>query len=134
VKQNYNENRSKLIGSIDVRFGDLFSVLNKNEKFDVIIFNPPYLPIEDKDVIDLADWINIATNGGIDGLELIVKYLLGIKNHLKKNGNAYFTFSSLSDREKLNRYLKKTDMKYKIISSKKYDDERIDVYCISYLN
>jgi hypothetical protein len=62
---------------------------------------------------------------------LIVKYLLGIKTHLKKNGNAYFTFSSLSDREKLNKYLKKIGMKYKVVSSRKYGDEKIDVYCMS---
>jgi len=46
VKENYHVNKSKLKGSIDVRYGDLFTVLNKNEIFDIIIFNPPYLPID----------------------------------------------------------------------------------------
>jgi len=132
VKQNYIENISRLKGSIDVRYGDLFSVLKKDEKFDVIIFNPPYLPIDKNDVIEKEDWINIATNGGIDGLNLIVKYILKLKKHLRKNGNAYFTFSSLSSREKLNKYLLKTGMKNQIISSRKYDDEKINVYRMSY--
>jgi release factor glutamine methyltransferase len=134
VKKNYHENKFKLKGLIDVRYGNLFSVLNKNEKFDVIIFNPPYLPTDKNDVIDKEDWINIATNGGIDGLNLIIKYILKLKNHLRKNGNAYFTFSSLSSREKLNKYIIKTGLEYKIIKSRKYDDERIYVYSISYIN
>jgi release factor glutamine methyltransferase len=134
VKQNYNENKYKLKGLIDIRYGDLFTVLNKNEIFDIIIFNPPYLPIDKNDFITKEDWINIATNGGIDGLELIVKYLKGLKTHLKKNGKAYFTFSSLSNRKKLNNYLKKSGLKYRVVTSKKYEDEKIDVYCLSNLN
>jgi len=131
VKENYIYNKKLLKGYIDIRFGDLFSVLRNDEKFDLIIFNPPYLPINNEDKIIKDDWIDIATNGGIDGLDTINRYLKDIKKYLKKKGRAYFIFSSLSDRNKLNNYLKKYDFKSNIVTSKKYDDETIDVYVIS---
>jgi len=131
VKENYNENKSSLKGTIDVRFGDLFSVLKKNEKFDVIIFNPPYLPIEKKDIIVKQDWIDIATNGGIDGLKLIKRFVFDVNKYLRKKSRAYFIFSSLSNRKKLNNYLKNNEIKSQIVSSRKYDDETIDVYFLS---
>jgi release factor glutamine methyltransferase len=134
VEHNYHENKFLLEGSIETRYGNLFSVLNKNEKFDVIIFNPPYLPIDTHDIINKEDWINIATNGGNDGFNLIIKFILKLKNHLKKNGNAYFTFSSLSNKKNLNKFLKKKGLKYKTISNRKYDDETIYVYKISNMN
>jgi release factor glutamine methyltransferase len=131
VKQNYEDNKSKLKGSLEVRYGDLFSVLKKNEKFDAIIFNPPYLPIIEKDFLSKQDWIDIATNGGIDGLKLIKRYVLNVSKYLKKNGHAYFIFSSLCDRDKLNIYLNKSGLKSCIVSSGKFDDEKIDVYSLS---
>jgi release factor glutamine methyltransferase len=131
LKENYENNKKLLKGAIDIRFGDLFNVIKDNEKFDVIIFNPPYLPVENKDNKINGDWIDIATNGGIDGLELIKRFITNVKNFLKENGGAYFIFSSLSNREKLSNYLKNYNFKSKIVSSKKYDDEIIDVYFIS---
>jgi len=131
VKQNYEDNKSKLKGSLEVRYGDFFSVLKKNEKFDVIIFNPPYLPIIEKNFLSKQDWIDIATNGGIDGLKLIKRYILNVSKYLEKNGHAYFIFSSLCDRDKLNIYLNKSGLKSRIVSSGKFDDEKIDVYSLS---
>jgi release factor glutamine methyltransferase len=120
-----------LDGSINIRLGDLFSVLHNNEKFDVIIFNPPYLPIQKEDILDNNDWINIATDGGIDGLKIIKRFIINVKKYLKNEGKAYFIFSSLSDRNKLNNYLENNDLKSNIVSSQKYDDEIIDVYVLS---
>ena len=131
VKQNYENNKSKLKGSIEVRYGDLFSVLKDNEKFNVIIFNPPYLPIMEKDFLNSQDWIDVATNGGIDGLRLIKRYVFDVDKYLKKKGHAYFIFSSLSNRDKLNFYINKSGLNSCIVSSHKYDDETIDVYSLS---
>lgn len=134
VKQNYSENKSVLKGLIDVRYGDLFSVIKKNENFDVIIFNPPYLPIEKNDIIDKNDWINLAIDGGIDGLNLTKRYIIKVNKYLRKKGRAYFVFSSLSNRDKLDKYINKTDLKAQIVLSRQYNDEKIDVYCMTLIN
>jgi len=131
IKENYYYNKVNLKGTIDVRFGSLFSVIKNNEKFDLIIFNPPYLPSDQGNILDKNDWINIATDGGCDGLDLINKFIENVKFFLKIKGRAYFVFSSLSDRNKLNNLLINYGLKSSIISSRRYNDEIIDVYVVS---
>ena len=68
---NYNalelaERNFKLnnIDTIKLEFGDLFEPV-KNKKFDVLLFNTPYLPTDTDDIID--DDLNYAFDGGLDG-------------------------------------------------------------------
>ncbi|UVC50162.1 peptide chain release factor N(5)-glutamine methyltransferase [Theileria orientalis] len=64
---------------------DMFYNINR-VKFDMIIFNPPYVPgttEDDSDVIDMA-W-----NGGKDGSETIKRFIGNIDNYLDKDGCAY---------------------------------------------
>ncbi len=49
---------------VDVRLGDLFDPV-EDEKFDLILFNTPYLPTEEEEVVD--DELEAAWNGGKDG-------------------------------------------------------------------
>ena len=130
AKRNYLTDKSSLKGSVEIRQGDLFSVLNKDERFDVIIFNPPYLPTQPEDRMGGTGWFDIATDGGVDGLEITKRFINGLNKHLKKTGHAYFVFSSLSDRKKLDEYIFNAGLKSEIILSRLFDDEQIDVYCI----
>lgn len=130
AKRNYLTNKSSLKGSVEIRQGDLFSVLNKDERFDVIIFNPPYLPTQPEDRMGGTGWFDIATDGGVDGLELTKQFIDGLSKHLKKTGHAYFVFSSLSDRKKLDEHIFNAGLKSEIILSRLFNDEQIDVYCI----
>jgi len=66
---------------------DLFT--NIPGKFDVILFNPPYLPSE-----DLRDR---TVDGGAEGRALIDRFLNDLSTHLKKNGVAYLLVSSLNN-------------------------------------
>lgn len=94
---------------------DLFS--NINDKFDIIIFNPPYLP-EDKYDKEKD------TTGGKKGYETILKFLKQAKQHLNKNGKIFIVFSSLTN-------LKKSMIKsYKIkeLSRKKIFFEELIVW------
>ena len=130
AKRNYLTNKSSLKGSVEIRQGDLFSVLNKDERFDVVIFNPPYLPTQPEDRIGGTGWFDIATDGGVDGLELTKRFIDGLSKHLKKTGHAYFVFSSLSNRKRLDEHIFNAGLKSEIILSRLFDDEQIDVYCI----
>ena len=69
---------------------DLFS--NVKGKYDVIVFNPPYLPYEKKEPKNSR----LATSGGKKGGELIIKFLKGAKEHLTKSGKIFLITSSLS--------------------------------------
>jgi release factor glutamine methyltransferase len=128
VKKNYLMNQNILTGNFEVRLGDLFSPLISGETFDVIIFNPPYLPTQKKDLV--GGWFDKATNGGKDGLLFTKRFIEGLPNYLKKDGNAYFIFSSLSDRNKLEKILNKTKLNYKLISSHSFNDETIEIFFV----
>lgn len=71
---------------------DLFS--NVNEKFDLIIFNPPYLPTTHEEKIKGP--LNLAFDGGVTGRETLELFLKQYKNYLNENGFALVLESSLS--------------------------------------
>lgn len=65
---------------------------NVSEKFDVIIFNPPYLPEDKIEPIDSR----IITTGGKNGSELINKFLIDAKKYLEERGRIFLLTSSLT--------------------------------------
>ena len=125
VKKNYMMNQSLLNGNFDIRLGDLFSPLLSSETFDVIIFNPPYLPTKKDEHV--GGWYDVALNGGKFGLDVTKRFIEGLSKFLKKNGKAYFIFSSLSDKKKLEQIIKKNKLDSEIILNKKFDDETLSV-------
>jgi release factor glutamine methyltransferase len=129
VHQNTQRNRDLLKGSIEVRQGDLFSALSKNEQFDLIVFNPPYLPTSKKDRGE--HWFDVATDGGRDGLRVTRRFIQGVKPHLLNTGKAYFIFSSLSPRLALEKALKNQGFAFKVSAHRRFEDEDLDVYCIA---
>jgi release factor glutamine methyltransferase len=73
--------------SIRSILSDMFS--NVREQFNVIIFNPPYLPsstVEDRTV-----------DGGPDGTALSKRFLRSLADHLERDGTALLLVSSLND-------------------------------------
>jgi release factor glutamine methyltransferase len=128
TKKNHEKNNSLIKGNFEVRQGDLFSVLKSNELFDVIVFNPPYLPSKKQDLIGGSGWFDKAVNGGVDGLNIIKQFIEGLQEHLKTNGKAYFVFSSLSDRNKLEKIILKSRLDSKVLINKRLNNEILEVY------
>lgn len=66
---------------------DLFESF-KDEKFDLITANPPYIPSGIIDMLDIEvqNEPRIALDGGIDGLEIIRKIIVESKDHLTEDG------------------------------------------------
>ena len=99
AEKNFNDNG---IENIEILFGNLFEPV-KNRKFDVILFNTPYLPTEEDEVID--DTINYAFDGGLNGRKVIDLFLNEVKNHLNDGGIVQMIQSSLSGNdETLNKF------------------------------
>ncbi|NQU98517.1 methyltransferase [Candidatus Woesearchaeota archaeon] len=109
--------------NIDFRKSDLFS--NVKEEFDLIIFNPPYLPTEPKAP-------DVALDGGIEGWELIERFLKQAKDYLKKEGVILLLFSSFSKKEKVDSILKEENYKYKEIDKEHIHFEDLYVYEIKW--
>ena len=126
VQRNILRNQQVLKGKIEVRQGDLFSALKKDENFTIIIFNPPYLPTTEKQ--KTGKWFDIATDGGHDGLRITRRFLQGVSLHLTAGGSAYFVFSSLSDRLVVERIFEKQKLTANIIARRFFEDEELDIY------
>jgi len=68
--------------------GDLFDKVPGS--FDVIAFNPPYLPGETTS----TTWIEKAWSGGEEGSEVAVRFLQDAWRHLNPGGRIYMILSS----------------------------------------
>ncbi len=90
ARKNFEENN---IENIEILFGNLFEPV-KNRKFDVILFNTPYLPTEEGEVLE--DTINYAFDGGLNGRKVIDMFLNEVGNHLNDGGTVQLIQSSLS--------------------------------------
>lgn len=92
-------------------------------RFDIIIFNPPYLPYNKYDG-------NKDTCGGKKGYEITLKFLKQLKSHLNKNGIALLLMSSLTNPDIIRREIRKQNLKCRKIASEKFFFEEILVFCI----
>ena len=81
------------INGVEVVRTDLFNGICG--QFDVIIFNPPYLPTSEDEKLDT--WLNRAFDGGPDGRDVIRQFLTGVKQILPIGGRVLTVFSSLTD-------------------------------------
>ena len=73
--------------------GDLFGPLRKLVKFDVVLFNAPYLPtIEGMPL----SWIEHAWAGGESGREIIDRFISGVRDHLLRDGRIMLMQSNLA--------------------------------------
>jgi len=87
---------------------DLFSNITK--RYNLIIFNPPYLPKNKQE----PNSSRKATTGGKKGSEIINKFLKQAKEYLTKNGKIILLTSSLTKEINWNNYNKKLLEKKKL--------------------
>ncbi len=88
-----NMEKMKLFNKALFRKSDLFSNINKDEKFDIIVSNPPYIPQKLKKTIQkevsFEPEIALYTNDE-SGLEFYVKIIKNSKDFLNKGGYLLF--------------------------------------------
>lgn len=131
-----------LAKGLDVIESDLFSKLenekshksinSKNSKeienvtdiFDLIVFNPPYLPADSREDLDSS----LITSGGEKGNELTVRFLENVKEYLNKEGKILLVVSSLTPLEEIEKNLRTLNLRKKVVASKKFFMERLEVW------
>ena len=123
---NLAKNNAKSAGFTDIEFkySDLF--LAVNEKFDLIVFNPPYLPNEEH--LDISKNYDII--GGEKGNELSIEFLKEAIEYLNDKGIILLICSSLSDPFEIFNYAKSFGYGYKILEEMRLDFETL--YCVKF--
>ena len=79
---------------IEFRRGDLFHPFKAYEKFNLILFNAPYLPSES---CEERSWIGKAWAGGKNGRRIIDRFIANVTDFLATGGRIQLVQSSLSD-------------------------------------
>ncbi|MBW3013659.1 hypothetical protein KY335_00280, partial [Candidatus Woesearchaeota archaeon] len=105
---------------------DLFS--NIKGVFDTIVFNPPYLPEDEREP---GGWLKKATTGGKKGWETIENFLNNLAEFLDSKGKTLLLFSSLTNKEKIDQLIQDRLFDYKKLSQKKLSFETLYVYEIT---
>jgi 16S rRNA (adenine1518-N6/adenine1519-N6)-dimethyltransferase len=119
-----NAKHNQVTGKMDIRLGRLFEPLKEGERFDVIIFNPPYLPSKKH---SQKSWLEKAWCGGPTGRDLVDRFISGAPNHLRKGGRILLVQSSLSDIDETMRRLEEARFRVEIVAETKVAFERIVV-------
>jgi release factor glutamine methyltransferase len=87
-----NAERNNVLSKMAFIQGDLFKPLSEKAKFDVILFNAPYLPADDAEA---TSWIGRAWTGGATGREVVDRFIPQASEHLKPRGRILVMQSTL---------------------------------------
>jgi release factor glutamine methyltransferase len=92
-----NAKRNNVYDKIAFLQGDLCAPLKGTAKFDLILFNAPYLPSEQGED---ATWLGRAWAGGTTGRQVIDRFLSQVPAQLECDGKIFLLQSTLSDVDK----------------------------------
>ena len=109
---------------IDIRLGDLFDS-TEGEKFDLILFNTPYLPTDEDERID--DELEAAWDGGPDGRLVINRFIEDLPAHLNPKGRVQLVQSSLANVEETMGRLMEKGFEVSITASERFFFEEVVV-------
>ena len=101
---------------IDFVQASLLTALNRSAKFDLILFNSPYLPSEKAEE---ASWIGRAWAGGTNGREVVDQFIFEAPSHLKPHGRILLMQSTLTGVEETIRKFIEQGLKARVISEQK---------------
>jgi release factor glutamine methyltransferase len=116
--------RANNIENVQFIESNLFSRVSG--QYDVIIFNPPYVPADE----NIAGIEDLSYHGGEDGRRMIDEFLLTFKDYLNPGGKVYLLQSSLSDIQRTSIILRKKKFSYEIIARKPLFFEELVVFKI----
>ena len=87
---------NKVEGKMAFVQADLFTAFDENAKFDLILFNAPYLPAVEGEA---ETWIGRAWAGGVNGRQVIDRFISQVGLHLDADGRVLLMQSTLANVE-----------------------------------
>jgi release factor glutamine methyltransferase len=97
--------------------------------FDLVIFNPPYLPTLDGERID--DWLEYALDGGLNGRAVIERFAEEVGHVLAAGGRVLLLISSLTGIDKTIDIFERVGYLVEIVERRQvFDEELLVLKCI----
>ncbi|CCD26998.1 S-adenosylmethionine-dependent methyltransferase NDAI_0J01060 [Naumovozyma dairenensis CBS 421] len=138
AKDNDNNNagsKSSLLEPVQV---DLTSSWRSNQ-IDLLVFNPPYVPSETiptrpERKEELDTWVDLALEGGKDGMEITNRVLAQLDTILTPNGIAYILFCARNKPEEIIKSMKEngySNWNIELVKNRKAGWEVLSVYRFS---
>lgn len=112
------------LNGVNVVRTDLFSGIRG--KFDLVIFNPPYLPTAEDE--RLRSWLNRAFDGGVTGRIEIERFLKDIDRILPPGGRVLTVFSSLTGIDEVRKLYEERGFSVELVSEDKIPFEKLVVF------
>jgi release factor glutamine methyltransferase len=112
-----NSKLNDVESKIDFVQASLFKALNTNVKFDLILFNAPYLPSELSEAA--SSWIGLAWAGGANGREVVDRFISEVPLHLNSSGRVLLMQSTLTGVEETLRKFSEQSLKATIKAEQK---------------
>jgi len=103
---------------------DLFSEVPSDEKFELIIFNPPYLPADKREDSESSR----ITSGGLRGDEIMIRFFSEVGDFLEKDGKILIVISSLTPHSRIAAKIKEKGFQWEKIKEKKIFMETLEVW------
>lgn len=94
-------------------------------RFDLILFNPPYLPTKYEERMD--DWLEYALDGGEDGCCTIERFFAQARSYLAKDGRVLVLFSSLNPERRVHEILQRYGWHSSLVAEEMVEGERLYV-------
>lgn len=111
-----------------------------NLQVDLLVFNPPYVPTETLPAIpsddDDDDWVDLALDGGPQGMDVTNRVLDRLDETLAPNGEAYILFCARNDPQTVSQRFQKTHSNFQVsqVIFRKAGWEELSVYRFHKLN
>ncbi len=97
--------------------------------FDLVIFNPPYLPTQPKERLD--DWLEYALDGGPDGRSVIRRFAADVRRVLAPSGRVLLVISSLTGLQEVSGIFLSKGFFVTIVHQQRVEDEILYVLRIA---
>jgi release factor glutamine methyltransferase len=110
-------------GKITFVQSDLFSSVKKGNMFDTIIFNPPYLPADEKDP-------HPALDGGPKGHETLQRFFDDVPMFLAEEGIILIVFSSITKKDVVDSMIRHKMLDFELLDKQHVSFEDLYVYKI----
>lgn len=117
----YNVHKFELESMIDVRQGDLFDVLKPDERFDLVVANPPWKCMKPKSDIEAAVRDNEYAT--------IKRFWKEVGNYMKPEGRIRVVFSDVGDMDYFHYLANKNGFNCRTVAEERFaSDVKIEVY------